>query len=144
MFRTWHSCSKHDMSCAEHDCLVQNMTVMFRTWLSCSEHEHHVLNMRVMFRTRLSCSEHGFHVLNMTVMFQRVQSCSGTWKTCSGTWKSCSGFSCSGWFEQALNMLNMTKHDLNINDGSWTQFEHEISSVMFKACSAPPNMLWTC
>ena len=161
LFKTWHIMCRTWLSCSEHDCHDLNMTghvlhtsVMFWTWASM----RHVRNMTVMFRTRLSCSEHDTHVscseddthdchvLTMTVMFQRFPSCSGTWKTCSGTWKSCSGFSCSAWFEQALNMLNITNLKRDLNDGSWTpwQFEHEISRVMFKACSAPPNMLWTC
>ena len=61
MFRTWHSCSKHDMSCAEHDCRVWNIAVMmwtwqvmFWTWLSCSEHEYHWLS----WSEHESCSEH--------------------------------------------------------------------------------------
>ena len=95
---TWFSCSRTCFSCSG-------------TWQNMLKHDCHVWNMHIMLRTWQSCSEHDIHVPNMTVMFQHVLSCSRTWKACSGAWKSCSGFSCSGWLEHALNMLNMTEHD---------------------------------
>ena len=149
MFRTWHSCSKHDMSCAEHDCHVLNMSfiMMFWTWESCSKHDSHVQNMTVMFWTWQSCfsvfshvQEHEKHVLEhenhvQDFMFRMIWTGSEhaehdqtwfehKWRLLNTIWTwnfECHVQSMFSSSKHALNMLNMLNMTRHVRtwSGTW-------------------------